>query len=170
MLRELSSHSVLCQGLHLDKEKEVERRHGPQGSHNFQRKMSAVCLRDWGSLESLKVWPESLPGDPHMEPFSSVQLLSHVQFFATPWITASQTSLSITNSRGLLKLHHRVGDAIQLSHPLSSPSPPDPIPTSIRWSLFIHSIFNYLVVSSLGLLQIICSEYSYRCLMLLLCT
>ena len=35
---------------------------------------------------------------------SSVQLLSHVQLFATPWIAAHQTSLSITNSRRLLKL------------------------------------------------------------------
>ena len=30
---------------------------------------------------------------------SSVQLLSHVQLFATPWIAACQASLSITNSR-----------------------------------------------------------------------
>ena len=29
--------------------------------------------------------------------FSSVQLLSHVQFFATPWIVACQASLSITS-------------------------------------------------------------------------
>ena len=36
--------------------------------------------------------------------FSSVQLLSHVWFFATPWIAAHQASLSITNSRSLLKL------------------------------------------------------------------
>ena len=36
--------------------------------------------------------------------FSSVQLLSCLQFFATPWITARQASLSITNSRSLLKL------------------------------------------------------------------
>ena len=35
---------------------------------------------------------------------SSVQLLSHVQFFATPWIAAPQASLFITNSRSLLKL------------------------------------------------------------------
>ena len=35
---------------------------------------------------------------------SSVQLLSHVQLFATPWITAHQASLSITNSRSSLKL------------------------------------------------------------------
>ena len=30
--------------------------------------------------------------------FSSVQFLSHVQFFATPWTTVRQASLSITNS------------------------------------------------------------------------
>ena len=36
--------------------------------------------------------------------FSSVQLLSHVQLFVTPWIAAHQASLSITNSRSLLKL------------------------------------------------------------------
>ena len=35
---------------------------------------------------------------------SSVQLLSHVQLFATPWIAARQASLSITNSWSLLKL------------------------------------------------------------------
>ena len=34
----------------------------------------------------------------------SVQLLSHVQLFATPWTAARQASLSITNSRSLLKL------------------------------------------------------------------
>ena len=34
----------------------------------------------------------------------SVRLLSHVQLFATPWIKARQASLSITNSRSLLKL------------------------------------------------------------------
>ena len=36
--------------------------------------------------------------------FSSVQLLSHVQFFSTPWNAAREASLSITNSRSLLKL------------------------------------------------------------------
>ena len=34
-----------------------------------------------------------------MHQFSSVQLLSHVQLFATPWTTAHQASLSITNSQ-----------------------------------------------------------------------
>ena len=36
--------------------------------------------------------------------FSTVQLLSRVQLFATPWTAARQASLSITNSWSLLKL------------------------------------------------------------------
>ena len=36
--------------------------------------------------------------------FNSVQSLSHVWLFATPWIAAHQPSLSITNSWSLLKL------------------------------------------------------------------
>ena len=36
--------------------------------------------------------------------FSSVQSLSHVGLFATPWISACQASLSITNSRSSTKL------------------------------------------------------------------
>ena len=36
--------------------------------------------------------------------FSSVQLLSRVRLFATPWIATRQASLSISNSRSSLKL------------------------------------------------------------------
>ena len=36
--------------------------------------------------------------------FRSDQLLSRVQLFATPWITARQASLSISNSRSSLRL------------------------------------------------------------------
>ena len=36
--------------------------------------------------------------------FSSVQLLSRVRLFATPWTAACQASLSMTNSQSLLKL------------------------------------------------------------------
>ena len=53
-----------------------------------------------------------------------VQLLSCVQLFVTTWTAARQAPLSFTISQSLLKLVHWVGDAIQLSHPLSSPSPP----------------------------------------------
>jgi len=38
-----------------------------------------------------------------MVQFSSVQLLSRVQLFVTPWTAACQASLSITNSRSLPK-------------------------------------------------------------------
>ena len=45
--------------------------------------------------------------------------------FVTTWISALQASLSITNSQSLLTfMPSRVGDAIQPSHPLLSPSSP----------------------------------------------
>ena len=58
--------------------------------------------------------------------FSSVQPLSHVQLFATPWTTACQASLSITNSWSLpklmsIKLVMPSNDLI-LCHPLLLPS------------------------------------------------
>ena len=56
--------------------------------------------------------------------FSSFQLLSHVLLFAAPWTAAHQASLFINNSQSLLKLMSiKSSDAIQPSHPLSSPSP-----------------------------------------------
>ena len=69
--------------------------------------------------------------------FSSVQSLTHVWLFATPWIAAHQASLSITNSWNSLRLMsiHRISDAIQPFHPLSSPSPPAPNPSQHQ-SLF----------------------------------
>ena len=44
------------------------------------------------------------PGINESLQFSSVQSLSHVQLFATPWTAACQASLPITNSQSLLKL------------------------------------------------------------------
>ena len=64
--------------------------------------------------------------------FRSVQLLIHVQLFATPWIAAHQASLSITNSRSLLKLMSiesvMSSSHLILCHLLLLP----PIPPSIR--------------------------------------
>ena len=55
---------------------------------------------------------------------SSVQLLSRVWLFATPWTAACQASLSINNSQELAQTYiHWVVDAVQPPHPLSSPSP-----------------------------------------------
>ena len=48
---------------------------------------------------------EGLGSEPGVsQGFSSVQSFSHVRLFVTPWITARQASLSITNSRSSLKL------------------------------------------------------------------
>ena len=64
--------------------------------------------------------------------FSSVQSLSQVRLFSTPWmITAHQASLPVHHRLPqFTQTHvHRVSDAIQPSHPLSSPSPPAPNPS-----------------------------------------
>ena len=59
--------------------------------------------------------------------FSSVQSLSLLRFFATPWIAALQASLSITNSRSSLKLTS-IESVMPFSHLILLP----PIPPSIR--------------------------------------
>ena len=51
-------------------------------------------------------------------------MLSCVQIFVTPQTAEHQAFLSFTISRILLKFVHQVGNAIQPSHPLPSPSPP----------------------------------------------
>ena len=65
--------------------------------------------------------------------FSSVQSLSPVWLFATPWIAARQASLSITNSRSSLKLTSiesvMPSSHLILCHPLFFLPP---IPPSIR--------------------------------------
>ena len=64
---------------------------------------------------------------------SSVQSLSRIQFFATPWIAAHQASLSINNSWSLLKLMSiesvLPSSHLILCHPLLLLPP---IPPSIR--------------------------------------
>ena len=68
--------------------------------------------------------------------FSSVQLLSRVQLFVTPWITAHHTSLSITNSWSLPKLMSiesvMPSSHLIFCHPLLLLPP---IPPSIRLGL-----------------------------------
>ena len=55
--------------------------------------------------------------------FSSI---THVQLFVTPWSACSMPGLPVHYQLPeFTQTHvHRVGDAIQPSHPLSSPSPP----------------------------------------------
>ena len=54
----------------------------------------------------------------------SVQLLSHVQLFATPWCSTPGLPVHHQLPEPTQTHVHWVGDAIQPSHPLSSPSPP----------------------------------------------
>ena len=53
-------------------------------------------VRNRGRALALLVWS--------LDQFSSVQSLSRVRLFTTPWIAARQASLSITNSRSSLRL------------------------------------------------------------------
>ena len=89
--------------------------------------------------------------------FSSVQLLSHVQLFATPWTAACQASLSVTNSQSLLKLmciESVMTSTIQPSHPVSSPSPP-------AFSLYQHQgLFQGQSIRSFSFSISPSSEYS----------
>ena len=54
--------------------------------------------------KSMHLWTTYLWQRRQEYQFSSVQSLSHVRLFATPWIAARQASLSITNSRSSLRL------------------------------------------------------------------
>ena len=65
--------------------------------HQTQQKQTSLKL-------SPKVWGSHCNLHYYCSQFSSVQSLSCVRFFATPWTAAHQVSLSITNSRSLLKL------------------------------------------------------------------
>ena len=60
--------------------------------------------RDWTQVSCIP--GDSSPSEPPGKPLlslSSIQSLSHVRLFATPWTIAHQASLSITNSRSLPK-------------------------------------------------------------------
>ena len=87
-----------------------------------------------------------MPYKPDM--FSSVQSLSRVRLFATPWIATRQASLSITNSQNLLKLMSI--DSVTLSNHL----------ILCRPLLLLPSIFpNISIFSNESVLHIRWSEY-----------
>ena len=63
-----------------------------------------TALWQWFCLVLPNMLPHIRESLPNVFQFSSVQLLSRVQLFATPWTAAPHVSLSITNSWSLLKL------------------------------------------------------------------
>ena len=75
--------------------------------------------------------------------FNSVQSLSGVQLFVTTWTAACQASLSIPQLLEFTQIYvHWIGDAIQPSHPLSSPSP-----CTFNLSQH-HSLFQWVISSN----------------------
>ena len=80
--------------------------------------------------------------------FSSVQSFSRVRLFATPWIAAHQASLHHQLPEFTQTHVHRVSDAIQPFHPLSSPSPPAPNPSQhqglFQWANSLHEVAKVL--------------------------
>ena len=69
-------------------------------------------LREWPLTTTTRLCNGFNSIHPHLflgpsffiQSFSSIQSLSHVQLFVTPWTAACKASLSITNSQSLLKL------------------------------------------------------------------
>ena len=88
--------------------------------------------------------------------FSSVQLLSHVRLFATPWTAACQASLSITNSQSMFKLmsiksvlppNHLINCHLFLLLPSIFPSIrifPNESALCIRWPKYWSFSFNII--------------------------
>ena len=98
------------------------------------------------ALQADSLLSEPLGKPPKFIQLSSVQPLSRVQLFTTPWITARQASLSITNSQSLPKLMSI--KLVMPSHPLSSPSPPAPNPSQhqglLQWVNSSHQVVKVL--------------------------
>ena len=82
-----------------------------------------------GVSASASVFPKNIQDSRHLgwTGWISLQFCGSVVscLFSNQWTAVRQASLSTASSQSLLKLGvRRVGDAIQPSHPLSSPSPP----------------------------------------------
>ena len=72
---------------------------------NWKNKMKNNAFSNNVKIEILEICLSSICKIFFPERYKySVQLLSHVQLFVTPWTAARQASLSITNSQSLLKL------------------------------------------------------------------
>ena len=103
-----------------------------QGSSGTEGRLFTIwAMREW------KCWS-----------LSSVQLLSRVRLFATPWIAAHQASLSITNSQSSLRVTPT--ESVMPSRHLipSSPSPPAPNPSQhqslFQWANSSHEVAKVL--------------------------
>ena len=92
--------------------------HTPSGIAFSHKKEILPFVTTWRDLEGITLSQTKTNT-------ASVQSLSRVRLFVTPWTAERQATLSITNSWSSLILMsiESVMPAIQPSHPLSSPSP-----------------------------------------------
>ena len=88
LVSECGARSCWCQGL------------SPVHGSELIFVVRLLAFKSWLGLIVTVTW-NTLPT--FVVPFSSVQSLSRVRLFATPWITARQASLSITNSQSSLR-------------------------------------------------------------------
>ena len=80
--------------------------------------LSLCCRVTMWNLVPIFPLPPALESNPSF-------LTSHIWIFIASWIAACQAFLSPTISQEFAQVHvHCIGDAIQPSHPLFSPSPP----------------------------------------------
>ena len=63
-----------------------------------------IKMENYLCLKMIWTCTQKISNNPQNKLFSSVQLLSRVQLLATPWISARQASLSITNSQSSPRL------------------------------------------------------------------
>ena len=126
--------------------------------HSLGKSTSGVAMpnskvssqtRDWTQVSCIggRFFTTELSGKP-LFLHQSVQLLSHVRLFATPWTAACQVSLSIKNFWSLLKLILIVSKAIQQSYPLLSPSSPafnlSQHQSLFKWASYLHQVARIL--------------------------
>ena len=103
----------------------------------IQQIITAICLSTVVDvMRSCSLGFTEFQGIGENNSISSVQSLSHVRLFVTPWTAARQASLSIINSQSLLKLMSiepvMPSNHLILCHPL-------PLPPSIFPSIRIFS-------------------------------
>ena len=96
-------------------------------------RLEAPMTPSLGSINLLEQFTER--GRAFTHSFSSVQSLSHVRLFVTPWTGARQASLSITNSQSLLKL-------ISIELAMTSTISPSVVPFSSCFHSFLASVFS----------------------------
>ena len=127
---------------------------------------SSVCgilqakLLQWGAIPFSRNLPDqgikprspvlqadSLLSEPPVQ-FSSVQSLSRVLLFGTPWISTPGLPVHHQLPEFTQTHVHRVSDAIQPSYSLSSPSPPVPNPSQhqslFQWVNSSHEVAKVL--------------------------